>query len=474
MKTGRFSSIEFRIITLIISVLFITGIFTVYFMYYTQRTNLIAEAERGLNLNTETLTTVLRNMMLDGKAPLLVKSMEELRNEGDYKEISIYRTNGMLAFSDYKTLEYVNSHQSNYYFEETPRIQDKRTEAEIEDGKDDVADVLKSKTRRVDVDEKLKLLEYYYPITNLSDCMKCHGSEFPFRGVLSYKLSLVQTYLQIDRARDLIIAFFGSVAVILILVLIVFFRNLVINPIRKIGKAVELLGEGDFTARCDLKRRDELGSLAQRINIMIKGLEERFKLSKYVSGSTRTQIENGGELSLIKRRKNIVVLFSDVRGFTAYTESHKEEEVIENLNRILETQAETVEQCGGDVDKFIGDAIMAVFEDSRAAINCAFEIINRVKSLKLGLEVGVGINIGEVLAGNIGSKNRREYAVIGDTVNVASRLCDMAKPGTILTTESFYRTVPDLVEADILAGRKIKGKKTPQDIYQIKFFKAGR
>ncbi|MGA2142794.1 MAG: adenylate/guanylate cyclase domain-containing protein, partial [Brevinematales bacterium] len=449
MKTGFFLSIEFRIISLIIIVLLMTGIFMVYFMYYTQRSNLIASAERGLNLNTETLSAVLRNMMLDGRAPLLVKSLGELRDSGIYKDISIFRINGKLAFSDYKTLDNVNSRQKGIHFEKTPRIADRRSPEEFENTVKKVGYVIDKGSVRHDFLEKTRELEYYYPVLNLEECMRCHGSEFSYRGVIGYRLSLADTYSQIFMAGNVIILFFSSVALFLILILAAIFRSLIINPVKKIGKAVELLGNGDFTARCDLKRRDELGNLAGRINIMIKGLEERFKLSKYVSGSTRTQVERGDETNEIRRRENIIVLFSDVRGFTSYTESHKPEEVIENLNSILQIQAEAVEECGGDVDKFVGDEVMAVFEDSRTALECAFKMIDRVRMLGLGLEVGIGINSGEVLTGNIGSKNRREFAVIGDTVNLASRLCGLAKPGTILTTENYYRKVAALVEADI-------------------------
>ena len=97
-------------------------------------------------------------------------------------------------------------------------------------------------------------------------------------------------------------------------------------------------------------------------------------------------------------------------------------------------------------------------------------MIDRVGKLGLGLEVGIGINSGEVLTGNIGSKNRREFAVIGDTVNLASRLCGLAKPGNVLTAENFYRQVAAVVEADILEGQMIKGKKDLQDIYLIKSY----
>lgn len=470
MKSGFFLSIEFRIILLIIIILLITGIFTVYFIYYTQRSNIITSAEQGLNLNTLTLSTVLRNMMVDGKASLLVQSLDELRQGGSYKDIAIYRTNGTLAFSDYKTIDFVNSNQSGITFEKTPRIADGRTEYEKEHVDKDVKSVMKTGTLMQEFYEKARELEYYYPVSNRAECRFCHGNDFPYRGVIGYRMSLAGTYTQISNSRDIIVMFFSSITIFLILVLIFLIRNLIISPVRKIGKAVELLGGGDFTARCDLKSRDELGDLAGRINIMIKGLEERFKLSKYVSVSTRSLIERGEETNAIKRRDNIIVLFSDVRGFTAYTESHKPELVIENLNRILEIQAETVEEYGGDVDKFVGDEVMAVFENSFPAIECAFKMVSRVISLDLGLSVGIGINMGEVLTGNIGSKNRQEFAVIGDTVNLASRLCGLAKPGTILTTESFFRTIIDQVEAEIIVGQSIKGKKDLQDIFLIKSY----
>ena len=114
---------------------------------------------------------------------------------------------------------------------------------------------------------------------------------------------------------------------------------------------------------------------------------------------------------------------------------------------------------------------MAVFEDESTALHCAFDMILRVKNLNLGLEVGIGINTGEVLAGNIGSQNRQEYAVIGDTVNVASRLCSLAKPGTLLISEPFYRKVESEVTAEILKDQVIKGKRQLIDVYEVRSIK---
>ncbi len=468
MKRGYFSSIEFRIITLITAVMLFFGVFIVYFMYYNQRSNLIQSAERGIYLNTETLLTMLRNMMLDGKAPLLVRSMYELGELSDYKSISIYRTNGTLAFSDYSTLNAVNSRQKKIRFEKTPRIEDIRSAAQKEHITRDVTDTIESGSPKQEFYNQARELEYYYPIVNQSECMACHANTFPYRGVINYRLSLAATYRQINDTGNFITVFFIAAGIFMVSVLIILFRYLFIRPLKKIGSAIERLGRGDFNARCGLKQHDELGSLAEQIDLMIKGLEERFILGKYVSGSTIDQVQKGGGPSGNVTRKSIIVMFSDIRSFTPYAEAHPPEIVIENLNRVLEVQAEAVEQCGGDVDKFIGDAIMAVFSDESVALRCAFDMIGKVKSLGLGLEIGIGINKGEAISGNIGSKNRREYAVIGDTVNVASRLCSLARPGgTVLTSGDFFGAVKDESDAVLLKGQRIKGRKQLMDIYRI-------
>ncbi len=299
-----------------------------------------------------------------------------------------------------------------------------------------------------------------------------HGSGYPYRGLINFKLSIAGTYKQIENTRTILIIFFLSAGAVLIAVLFLFLRNLIISPILKIGYAVELLGGGDFKARVNLNRKDELGNLAERINNMIKGLEERFKLTKYVSSSTRNMAASEGEMAGLPEKKTLTVLFSDVRGFTSFTESHAPEVVVGSLNKILEVQAESVEKCGGDVDKFIGDEIMAIFESESIALHCAAAMIREVRGLNLGLEVGIGINSGEMLSGNIGSRNRLEYAVIGDTVNVVSRLCSLAKPGNILISESVFSKVRPETDAEILKDQQIKGKKDLIDVYRVRSIKA--
>lgn len=471
MKKIFFSSIQTKILSLILIILITTIVIVVYFVYTSQRSSLISTMNRGIYLNTETLVTALQTMMLDGKAPLLVKTMTELKGVSDYKEIAIYRTNGMRAFSDFTTLENVNLHQTNYTFIQTPRIPDERTENEKTDVTANIKSILLNQVPISKFINATKEIEYYTLIENKTDCMQCHSSEFPYRGIIHFKLSIAGTYAQIDKTRNFLLIFFIFVGIILGMSLIILLRTFILLPVFRIRDAVKQLGTGDFKARVELKSGDELGELAGEINKMIKGLEERFKLSKYVSSSTRSIVASD-ETAEETKKVNVTVLFSDVRGFTSYSESHPPEVVIENLNRILEIQAEIIEKEGGDIDKFVGDEIMAVFNNEYSAILCAERMIKAViesdRHFNAGLRIGIGINSGEVVAGHIGSRNRREYAIIGDTVNVASRLCSLAQPDTVLLSEITYKKTMDKVKAELLKGQKIKGKKELIDVYILK------
>ena len=141
------------------------------------------------------------------------------------------------------------------------------------------------------------------------------------------------------------------------------------------------------------------------------------------------------------------MLFCDIRGYTSFAERHDPETVVEVLNLYFQHQADFVAKHQGDVDKFVGDQIVAVFQGedmARNAVRCALEI--QAKTDELGrehpdwdLDVGIGINTGEVIVGAMGSKDRMDYTVLGDHVNLAARLCSHAAPGQTLVTGSAYR-----------------------------------
>ena len=173
-------------------------------------------------------------------------------------------------------------------------------------------------------------------------------------------------------------------------------------------------------------------------------------------------------------RRNATFLFTDVRGFTALSEKLEPEEVTKIMNRVLTIQADTVKQYDGMVDKYIGDAMMAIFNapldmDNHeiAAVLCAKEIQDKVKLANLGVEIGVGINTGPAVIGNMGSETRFDYTAIGDAVNQAARYESATKEVgvDILIGHTTAHKAPN--ECTYVKDIKVKGKTKPLQVYTI-------
>ncbi len=204
----------------------------------------------------------------------------------------------------------------------------------------------------------------------------------------------------------------------------------------------------------------------------------RKNLSKFVSKQARDLIKQSGpeEVRLGGRRETIVTLFSDIRGFTSFSEKLEPEDVIEVLNLYLTAQAELVEHHGGSVCKYSGDEVMAIFQGEDAAkeaIRCAVNICSRLTSLgqiedRATVRVGIGISSGPAIVGTIGSRKRMDYTAIGDTVNLAARLCGSASPFQILVSANTVSQVPpDTFQWKKLPPIRVKGKANPVEVYEI-------
>ncbi len=195
-----------------------------------------------------------------------------------------------------------------------------------------------------------------------------------------------------------------------------------------------------------------------------------------------TMLKDSDKDYMKTQKKEITVLFSDLRGFTALSEKLPAEKIVEILNEHFETMTNIILKHKGTIDKFIGDGIMAIFGapiyyESHAlrAIKVAIEMQEAQKNLSKNLEkqgikvnIGVGINTGEVIIGNIGSSKRTDYTVIGDTVNVASRLCGNASANEIIVSDSTYREVGKSVKFTKKLYLKLKGKSKKSYAYIVK------
>jgi class 3 adenylate cyclase len=222
-----------------------------------------------------------------------------------------------------------------------------------------------------------------------------------------------------------------------------------------------------------LAATDEIGDLSRAFIEMAGGLKQRFAMSKYMSRSAYRMLEQNGAANPDGERKWMVVVFSDVRGFTAFSEDRDPAMVIQRLNDVLGLEADVVRRHGGDVDKFVGDAMFAWFfgpDRCKRAIEAASEILAELHTRfggKAGTEIGFGIHVGEVVVGSMGSQDRRDYTAIGRSVNLASRLCSAAKAGQILVSQAVATELEGSLPLNALAAVPVKGFPEPVKIFEV-------
>jgi adenylate cyclase len=300
-----------------------------------------------------------------------------------------------------------------------------------------------------------------------------------FRWVVLVELSEVDAYLAVDKMiRSL--GFWVGVGMLIAIAGAILFALGLSRPILAIGQAAIAVSKGDFRTRVTgVRTRDEIGDLAGRMNEMIVQLNERFELQKFVSVGTMAAVQKADHrgVRLGCERRRVAMLFCDIRGYTAFSERTDPEQVVEILNFYLQRQADLVAEHGGDIDKFVGDEIVAVFQGEamvRDAIACALDIQAATRDLNVerpqaALSVGIGINVGDVVMGAMGSRQRMDFTVLGDNVNLTARLCDRANPGQILVSRSAYDDAAgdEAFQFERLPPMAVKGKAEPLTVYQV-------
>ncbi|MEX2048863.1 MAG: adenylate/guanylate cyclase domain-containing protein [Gemmatimonadota bacterium] len=257
------------------------------------------------------------------------------------------------------------------------------------------------------------------------------------------------------------------------------------RPVRELVAATGRVAGGDYETEVQVASRDEIGTLAIAFNDMTRGLllRERYRavLNKVVSQDVATELLRG-DVELGGENRSVTVLFADIRGFTALTDGMEPQQVIGLLNECMEYLSQAIDAEGGVVDKYIGDEVMAVFgapvtQDDhalravRAALRMregmtAFNALRQTRG-EAPLGVGAGINSGVAVAGNMGSKSRLNYTVVGDVVNLASRLAGQAQAGQILVSGATLGLAGSDVVAPPLGGRSLKGFSAEVEVYAV-------
>jgi adenylate cyclase len=259
------------------------------------------------------------------------------------------------------------------------------------------------------------------------------------------------------------------------------------RPIFRLVQATGAIAAGNFNVTLPVASRDELGVLTDSFNRMARSLREKEMIkrafTRYVAREVVEEIlKNPENMALTGERREVTVLFCDVRGFTPLSERLSPEEVVLLLNDFYNLMIETTFKHDGTLDKFLGDAVMAVFgaplahpDHSARAIRTALAMQEGIVGLnerrgrdgKEPIAVGIGVSAGEAVAGTVGTEDRMEYTVIGDSVNLAARLESNAKPGQILISHRTYERVRDLVDARPLGRIRVKGKEEEVEVYEV-------
>lgn len=277
--------------------------------------------------------------------------------------------------------------------------------------------------------------------------------------------------------------------VILIVGLIAAFllAHYIVIPIKLLVSGVEKIGKGNFDQEIKVKARDELGDLTDAFNKMAKGLKEKETIkdafTRYISKDVMEQVlkepvKLGGE------KKEATVFFSDIRNFTSISEKSAPEVVVEILNEYFTLMTEIVFKYEGTVSKYLGDGLMCVFgvplthnDDPFRAVSASLDMLDVVNELdkkwseegKPPLSIGIGINTGEVIAGNIGSTKRMEYTIIGDTVNLTQRIETLNKTYStkLLISSSTYSKVKDHFNVREIGEAHVKGKEESVHLFEV-------
>ena len=192
----------------------------------------------------------------------------------------------------------------------------------------------------------------------------------------------------------------------------------------------------------------------------------------------------GATLELGGESKHITILFSAIRGFTSLSEKMTPHDVVTTLNEYFSAMMDIIFKYNGTLDKIVGDELMVVYgaplekeDDSDRAIKTSIEMMQRLKKLNKDrkaqnlkeIDIGIGVNTGEVVSGNIGSETQMDYTVIGDTVNLGARLCSAAKPYEIIISEGTARESKEKFNFEKLEPIMVKGKEKPINIFKVNY-----
>lgn len=268
------------------------------------------------------------------------------------------------------------------------------------------------------------------------------------------------------------------VVVLMSSVLVYWIAGRMSEPLEMLADAAKHVAYGDYSIRLPVSGNDEISDATSQFNVMVNELahkeEIRDVFGRYLNPKLVADVFEGGLSGAENRRQEVTVLFADMVGFTAFSETTETEDVIDVLNKHFEVFHRIIDYYGGHVDKYIGDAVMAVFnhpnedvDHVRHSVMAGLAMVAACRRLGVLRDNGepiqfrIGLNRGEAIVGNIGAAERLEYTVIGDTVNVASRMGGLGEGGQVVLSEDTYRDLGEEFLFEDMGEQLVKGVSQP-------------
>lgn len=326
----------------------------------------------------------------------------------------------------------------------------------------------------------------------------------PFEWYVLVTDTTASFYREVDEINNRTYYILGG-ATLLAVVMLLVFAGILTGPLsRMVALMNEVSQTNDLSQRVDVEYKDEIGAMARTFNVMLSELEGAYDqikgfafssvlarrnerkvrniFQKYVPKDVIDQVLSNPEGALVGENRMVAILFSDIRGFTTISEGFKPDELVESLNRYFEILIDIIVEHKGTPDKYIGDAIMAFFgapvhhdNDSLEAVYAALEMQIALRKFnemhlaegKPAFKTGIGVNYGVVTVGNIGSEKKMDYTIIGDAVNLGSRLEGLTKEyrQEVIFSESVFRKVKTELPCRLLDKVQVKGKTSGVNIY---------
>jgi len=301
---------------------------------------------------------------------------------------------------------------------------------------------------------------------------------------LGFSLDFIQSWIE-----KKIMVFLGAIlplsfiAALFVIGLSVLLTRSFTKHISQLIQAIQEFGRGNFEYEIKSVYNSELGDVALALNDMSRHLQERFSAGK--SSPTHIELFDGklGNLGGFSppsiMRSQVTVVFAGIRGFKRYTEKKDTKSVLQDLNEYFTLTQKTILEHGGYVDRFIGDAVIAVFgvsplhkNHAERAVKCAVALQDVLRGTKkysnpLLTRIGIGVSSGVVVSGKMGSDDKATYAFIGESFRVAYSLNIMAGPGEIVISKDVYQLIKDLVSVEPIPPREIIDKSEPWQSFRL-------